>query len=200
MAADQRPLSLWAVASFGTSIAICPPLCLIGPLLGFAALIQLRSGAYRGRALAILGIVIGLGASGGWSTFAFWWNANARGPMLNGPVAALQAGLGGDVASFEDAFLPGSPDATAFIDEVRARYGDVQSSGIVDAELLGPTPETGRVRRIPYDFTFTTGIVRAEAELVVFGEGVIPGVVLEWRRLDFYHEDGTLAMSYPAAR
>src|SRR5687768_10856974 len=79
--------SSWAVASFLCSIAVCcPPMTLVGPLLGARALVEMKAHPHvRGRGTALAGIVIGVVALLGWCVLAILWHIQARRPMVNGP-------------------------------------------------------------------------------------------------------------------
>ncbi|MBT8486135.1 MAG: DUF4190 domain-containing protein [Phycisphaerae bacterium] len=170
VAASSRR-SLWAVASLVCSLAVCPPLCLIGPLLGVVALFETRRRGTTGRGLAKAGIAVGLAATLGWSVFAWWWNDQAREPMLHGPQSALRAGFAGDVATFEAAFLapPGEADEAArFIATLRDRYGQFQSATIDEARLDADTPLDRARPLIPYRLQFAEAEISGEAVFVLF--------------------------------
>jgi hypothetical protein len=199
----RRERSLWAIASLVCSLALCPPLCVIGPLLGVVALIETaRRPHRRGRPLAWTGIAVGLTVTAVWGGAAAWWNANVRRPMIAGPAPALTRGLAGDVAGFRAAFVDGTgseAEARAFLDEVTRRWGlllDVQQDP-TRAEAIAFTDLDPDSQLIPYAFRFERALVGGDARFKLREPGR-SGLVLRWswiRLLDT--ERGDLA--YPVA-
>jgi len=194
--------SLWAVASFFTSLFVCPPMCLIGPVLGVVGLLQIRlRPQYTGRALAVVGIVLGLMATAGWGAGAVWWNANVRVPMLAGPVDALRQGYAGDPIGFRLAFDGGErrddAEANRFIETLRTRYGGFRSIQVDRSDdAFASRPGGGRVR-IPYLATFDRATLPLEAEFVINDDGSLP-MIVKWGWLAVRDpEQGDL--TYPSA-
>jgi hypothetical protein len=120
MAAPPPRMSPWAIASLVCSLAICPPLCLLGPLLGAVALMQmrLRPRQYTGLRLARAGIAIGVAAMVAWGGAGLWWHVHIRRLVLDGPEIALRAGLDGDLATFRASVR--GPGAIATDEEAEA--------------------------------------------------------------------------------
>jgi hypothetical protein len=181
---SPRRLSLWAAASLPCSLLICPPMCLIGAVLGVVGLIQTRKPAYRGRGLAVAGVSLGLLFTIGWVIFGVWWNTNVRPPLLNGPKAALARGFAGDTTGFQLAFVyegpvPDEQVAITFINELRQRYGDLRDvRQAAEAPWDDPSPDRGRVR-VPYVFDFAREDVVGEAMFVITEPA--GGLTLKWR-------------------
>lgn len=173
-------MSLWAVASFVVGMIPVPPLCLIAPLLGLTGLSQVRHKGYAGTKFAVAGIVLGLGATLGWGLGAWWWNANVRSPLLDGPVSALRTGLRGDTAGFVDRFRE-VPDATeealyaqaeAFLAEVRSRYGRLEgSTRSPEQEFREQPARLTEEPRLAWLFTFEAGPVGVEGVYTAIDPG-----------------------------
>ncbi|MHC4080309.1 MAG: DUF4190 domain-containing protein [Planctomycetota bacterium] len=202
LAGQPRRVSLWALLSLLCGVAVfCPVTSVLGPLLGLVALAEIRRKPQRtGRRLAVAGITIGLLATAGWAATARWWHVNARVPMLRGPVEALAAGLGGDVAGFRVGFAGGGAaddGAQAFLEEVGGRYGRlVGSAQRPSSQETDPAPADMSRPRIVYLFEFESGPVETEAQFVVWEPG--QGLVLKFAWLAFRdQESGDLV--YPAS-
>jgi hypothetical protein len=174
--AARRRTSPWAVASVLCSLAICPPLCVIGPVLGVAGLVQLRrSTAMGGARLAALGIALGTALTIAWSAGGLWLHARNFRPLRHGPAAAIEKGYAGNLEGFKAEFTgeaANRPDAeaAAFIDTLRRRYGEFRASQ-QDREAIDRDTTIDPARpRIPYVFEFGRGLVNAEAVFVRFDE------------------------------
>jgi hypothetical protein len=158
-------------------------MCLIGPVLGVVGFVQTRRPDYRGRGLAVAGIVLGLLFTTGWLMFGAWWNANVRRPLIDGPGAALQQGFAGNTAGFRGAFLydgapPDEREAIAFINQLRQRYGELREVRQA-AEAPWKDDATDRTRlRVAYVFDFTKTDVVGEATFVLSNPA--GGLVLKW--------------------
>jgi len=165
-------MSLWAAASLICSLAVCPPLCLIGPALGLVALARMRHGpAQRGRGLAIAGISVGLAVCLGWLAAGRAWHVYVRRPLLEGPRAALRAGFAGDVPRFRAAFVDGGDGddlaAAAFIAELRRRYGAFVTTSLAPAPE-GEQPKIDWNRpRVRYRIEFGQETVDSESVFVI---------------------------------
>lgn len=167
--------SVWAMAALGCSLVVfCPPLTILGPLLGWRALIQIRSNPNRtGRTMAILAILVGVISTGFWSWGAFWWNSRVRTPMIAGPIRAIMAGQSGDVAGFragfsDDAMQADDEEIRLFLEEISDRYGlleSIRQRTVEDDALLTYQMQS---YRIPYEMVFETGPIKAEAEFILF--------------------------------
>lgn len=200
-----RRTSVWAILSLLAGACIlCPAASLLGPVLGVAALLDIRRNPRRsGSRLAIAGIVLGLLATAGWAAAATWWHVHARVPMLEGPARELRMGLAGDVEAFRAGFTgpdAGPDEASEFLDEARGRYGRfIRSaqrapSSPGDPAGTGPNWASGRVR-IPYSFLFEAGPLDAEAEFVVTAGGPRPLLKFAWLAL---RDDERGDLVYPA--
>lgn len=174
------PVSIWAMLSLLCSLVVfCPVLTLLGPLLGVKALMDIRSRPWlRGRGIALAGIIIGLIATAMSGGAGYWWHVNVRTPILHGPAEELRAGYAGDYDRFRAGFIGAGAEASddaveAFFRELDRRYGRLISitqdrtvEDEDDAEGLNPY--------VPYVFHFEREIASAEAELVLFAEGLSP--------------------------
>ncbi len=182
----KRKMSGLAIASLLCSTAIfCPPLTVIGPLLGVRVLVLIRRDrARRGRALAVSAIVIGVLLTAGWSYGLFWWDHHARQPMLTGPQAALQAGFRGDADAFRSQFhgrgaTAGDAEIAALVGELGRRYGafidaSIESDGQVDGSAFDRSGVG-----LPYILRFESATVRSTAVFNVWVQDQ-PGLVLKF--------------------
>jgi hypothetical protein len=193
------------VASAAGLVPLCLPLCLIGPILGAIGLVQVRKHGYGGKRAAIAGIVIGLVVGAGWAAVGIWWNANVRTPMIEGPYVALDAGFRGDIAAFKGQFhgagaTASDAEARAFLDALRGRYGGLQAIEPAPGDLPPADPDRVNMRRpvVPYAIRFTGGIVRADAQFVVFAGGFPPEIVLRWGWI-VIRDDRLGDLEYPLA-
>jgi len=172
--AARRRTSPWAVASLLCALAMCPPLCVIGPVLGVAALWRIRrDAAVKGRGLAVMAIILGTLLTAAWSAGAAWLHVRNFRPVRDGPVAAIERGYAGDIEAFKTRFTAegtGRPDAeaAAFIDTLRSRYGEFRSSR-QDCRAMEDGPAIDPARpRLCYVFEFERGRVGVEAIFVRF--------------------------------
>lgn len=200
-APPARPWSLWSIAALITSAFLVPPLCLLGPVLGFIGIADTARRGRRGLPVAVAGIVIGLTATGGWLALGRFWHVHVRTPMIDGPIEPLRAGLGGDVAAFRAAFArdPGEAEAGAFLARVRDRYGAVRSMEPwtpEDAPRVSPGDIDVSAPVITYRVRFDRAEVTAEARFLTWSDGGLP-MILRWGRL--WLRDAALGdLSYPA--
>lgn len=181
--AGQQKTSGLAVGSLVCSLICClPGLPLIGALLGVGALVSIGNDpARRGKGLAIAGLAIGglltlaqigVGPKLYQATKIFYEIASKIVPtMETGPRDALNAGFSGDVAGFKDAFhgagaTAPDADAQAFIETLRARYGD-----FVDSQLAQQSQGTPPTRQpsivVPYVLEFENAQVDAQVEIIL---------------------------------
>ncbi|MHC5003824.1 MAG: hypothetical protein ACYTJ0_11945 [Planctomycetota bacterium] len=186
-------MSGWALAAFLLASAVlCPPLPLIGALLGIRALSHVRAVPGRGgHRLAVAAILLGLAATIGWTAAGWWWNGHVRRPILAGPAAALDAGFAGDLAGFRDGFTAraaSEADAGRFLQELAARYGAWR--GLEpgrDAAAAAGAPMTAGGVDCPYRLRFDRQTVDAVARFVIFEPGA--GFVGGFGRLEVLDPD-----------
>jgi hypothetical protein len=187
----ERPrTSGLAITAFVLSlVAIIPCLGLllapIGVILGLVGVVTVAgSPARKGAGLAVAAIVIGAIVFGGqlWGGYMLW--QTIVGPVMRGPNDALVAGFAGDIAGFKSHFHgegAAADDATAkaFIDELRARYGEYQSCTPDNAR--GAQPSYGQPSQvIPYTLQFKNGSVSAEAEMIFADESTGQIFIMKW--------------------
>ena len=162
-----------------SAIACCPATTLLGPLLGVLALRKIRrESGLRGRKLALCGITLGLLFTGLQAFAGSWLYENIIELTFTGPRDALETGFTGDVSGFKDHFHGAGADASdaeasAFLDELRARYGAFESSEL-DPERA---PVGGPVMTFEYELVFRNETRRAEVQLIFADteEGGWPG-------------------------
>jgi hypothetical protein len=188
-----------ASAACGFGVA-CPLLSIAALLLGFRALYHIREvPGRRGRRLALTGLVLGAIGTALWTGGAFWWDRNARKPMLVGPAAQLTAGFAGDVEGFAAGFR-GATGAEAegrlFLEELTRRYGAYVGIERGESERRpGPALVDGRVT-LPYELEFAWQPIEAQATFVVYEPGD-NRLVLEFETIEVIDaERGNLA--FPA--
>lgn len=205
-----RRVSNWAITAVVCSVFIfCPLLSLLGPLLAVKAIADIRTRpGLSGNGLAVTAIVIGLASIALWSGSAWWWHNAVRVPLLEGPREALMRGQLGDVDAFRSAFQSDAATlepavAGEFLTEMTARYGVLRDVLQDRFSTEGETADPGRLSPVvPYVLQFESGLVRAEAEFIVFAPGFTsPNVqswelVAKWRSIVILDDDlGDLA--YP---
>ncbi|MEM7229653.1 MAG: DUF4190 domain-containing protein [Planctomycetota bacterium] len=176
-AAPTQSLSPWAIVAGLCSLGFwCPPLTVIGPILGVRALHDCKHRPDRtGRGLAIISIVVGVIATTGWILVAMWWNGNIRQPLIQGPGPALERGFAGDVPGFIEAFDPAlnldELDAAAFINAVRSRYGDLRNvTADPDAQTEVPFDQRAESPIVMHRLFFADDDVLAETEIRLFDD------------------------------
>jgi hypothetical protein len=93
---------------------------------------DVRKNNKRGRRVAIVALTIACIVTPATTVFVFWWNANVRAKLIDGPIEALRAGLDGDIHAFVAGF-GGDPSsdhtatAKVFLAAVEERWGMVVS-------------------------------------------------------------------------
>ena len=173
------------------SVGLCPLVTVLGIPLSLFALADIKRNDRRGRRVAIAALWISLISTPITGTFAWWWNANVRTALLDGPVAALRAGQQGDVAAFLEG-LGGAgghaseTQAVAFLSSVSHRWGTVQS--------MRQTPEQPDVQApigawwVGYDVLFERGAALGRAKYVL--QSPQGTYVLAFQALVLTAEDG----------
>ena len=146
----------------------------IGAILGLIAMLAISSNSARkGMGLAVAGLILGLVFAGGQGA-GTWWVVNKGkemfAAMTSGPNDALQAGFAGDIAGFKDGFygsgsMASDEEATAFIDELRTRYGEFVSCQMDESQTAQPTPGQTSMP-VAYTVTFENEAMPAEAEII----------------------------------
>jgi hypothetical protein len=180
-----RKTSGLAITALVCSLIFCCPLTtLLGILLGLIAFAITGPGsARRGRGLAAVAIIIGLVATalqvwGGYAMYEKVWR-----PVLEGPTDALTAGFAGDAAGFKAGFYGAGAaatdaEATAFIDELRRRYGEFDSCEFSPVQTSDPTPGQPSA---PFNYVlhFAGATVDAEAEMI-FSDPARGGFIMKF--------------------
>jgi hypothetical protein len=169
-----KPVTPWAFASVLCSLAVfCPVLTLVGPVLGIKALAEIRlQPGLGGRGLATAGIVIGLAVTLTWGAIALWWQVTVRTPLIDGPIAEIQALQRGEIDRFRNGFvgeaaMAGEDEILAFAGQMAQRYGlllRIEQDPLSDIDPVG---EHRFEARVPYVFHFETGTVRSVARFEV---------------------------------
>ncbi len=146
----------------------------IGILLGLIGVIAIKAPMQKGRGMAVAGIVLGLlftaGQGYGIMKLVGWFQ-----PMIamvnNGPQSQLADGFAGDIGSFRASFdgdgaTLSDAEALAFIDELRSRYGEFNSSALDQAGGQGSQPPFGQQNfSMPYILQFDNATVSADVEI-----------------------------------
>jgi len=172
---DQMPVSEksthgLSIASLICSLICCiPALGLIGAALGVFALIAIggNAGKYKGRGLAIAGIIIGLLITvlwipGGW--FAFKLGSLGAQAVRMGEQevpAAMQDASDGTYQPLLDLLVDQSvteADAVTFFETVESRYGGITSVSL--STQVQPAPGEA-IMPFEYSVTFDDGTTRS---------------------------------------
>lgn len=184
--------SLLAVSSLICSLICClPGVPLIGVLLGILSLVAMAGKSHlTGRGLAIIGIVLGLilsilqlllvvGLIGGLRQFEQM------------AAAPLQEAFAGQPDRFRNQFLttPSESETEAFLEELRDRYGDLQSAELdwgayfEDLESLALRVEEDG--EIPVYLMLTFDRAEIEVEFIMMEDDQRPGgdPVFRWMRI-----------------
>lgn len=187
----SRQISLWALASLFCGVGFgCPPLALLAPLLGIAGVSQVhhRPDQYKGRNLAIAGIILGLVGIAVWAVGLRWADRNVRTPILDGPEPALQQAFAGDYAGFRSFFTGPAANASdaeiaAFVQELARRYGGFQGMTLGTVQTRDVREDDIQPADIvrPYLIRCSEGAVEADARFVAFQPGGFLDFVGKWR-------------------
>ncbi|UCD75091.1 MAG: DUF4190 domain-containing protein [Phycisphaerales bacterium] len=182
-AAEPPKTSGLAITSLVFSVIFfCPLTTLLGPILGLVALATMGGERPRkGKGLAVAAIVLGLVFTGAqYGAYVLWvkpaiaFLAEYVKFAMTGPDEALATGMAGDIAGFKLHFQgPGATasddEAQAFLDELRARYGEFTSASMNEQSGQQPTPGQ-TVLPMPYVLVFELATLDAEAELIFLDE------------------------------
>ena len=162
--------SPWSLVALACSVGLCPAVTMLGVVFGLIAIRDIKIHARRGFRVAIVAIVIGLVVTPLTTFGLVWWNTSVREPMLHGPVVGLQAAQNGDVTVLLGQFEDGvgtANEASGFIKQMTERYGTLQSID-QDPDREAAWSPDGWSISVPYMLTFSTGIIKGEAQYVVF--------------------------------
>lgn len=163
-----RRTSALAIAAFVCSLIFCCPITTIpGLIMGLFAIVQTGpASARKGRGLAIAAVIIALLGL----TFQVWVGYSgyqAYKIAFGAPNEIFQAAESGDLTGFRSYFVSAAASTSdaevqAYIDGVRARYGQFQSAEIETFRMGGPR---GDMPVFVYRLTFEKATVTAEALL-----------------------------------
>jgi hypothetical protein len=145
----------------------CPCTTVLGVLLGAIAIPVIgKNPALRGKGIAIAAILIGLVATGGQFVGGKWWYDTFSKPVQVGPLEELTAAFAGDYAGFRSGMMGDAANVTdeeiqAFVDQLRARYGEFSTCYMDENEFATnpPTMEelTQPIKPMPYVLEFDSG-------------------------------------------
>jgi hypothetical protein len=149
-------------------ICLCPVTTILGILLGLGALGSISGNPMRkGKGLAIAGILLGVIFTAGQAFFGYGMY-KAYGIFSDAPYQALQPGFAGNMSAFKANFgssgtAVSDERAQAFIDELRDRYGNLQSSKMNIAAFQGMQQSPGQpVQTMPWLLNFDQAAVSVE--------------------------------------
>ncbi len=178
--APARRTSGWAIAALLCSLALCPPIALVGVLLAIRALVDVNANpGIRGRGLAWTAIVLAFAGMSGFGVFMWWWGGHVRPPLLYGPQEQLRQAMTGNAAGFKEGFIGEGKTASdsevrAFISELTSRYGGFVGSQQKEGALAVNSPTFPDAMRITYEWQFTRATVDAEVDIELFADGLYP--------------------------
>jgi len=162
--------SPWTLLSLALSVGLCPLVTVVAIPVAIIGLRDVRQTGRRGRKVAITALWIACILTPLTTVFAFWWDANVRVKLINGPIDALRAGQQGDVAAFMDGL--GGPrlggdtaSATAFLDAVTGRWGRVVS--MRQSEATSDVEAPDGAWWVGYDVMFENGATPGRAFYVL---------------------------------
>jgi hypothetical protein len=174
-----------AVTALVLSLIGIVPCCAItaplGVLLGLIGLVAIRPPKY-GKGMCLVAVLIGILATALWTWVAIWGYEKAK-PIFEGPRQALHDGFAGNLGAFKGAFASGATvsddQARAFIEDLRARYGEFQAVAMDQTSTA--QPQFGQQEfPMPYVITFSKQQVDAEATFVMADQ---TGWVQKWRSI-----------------
>tara|TARA_Y100000589_G_scaffold156383_2_gene148951 strand:- start:18032 stop:18745 length:714 start_codon:yes stop_codon:yes gene_type:complete len=172
----RPPLSTWSILAMVASLGVCPLVTILAFPLGMLGLRDVRSKAKSGRRLCWTAMIIAAVVTPLTAWFMVWWNGEVRVPLMNGPLAPIQAGMDGDMEGFNEGFAPSAvaatPDVEAgrFLATLRGDYGLLKSIRVDDTREPIFAPDGWSVR-VPYVFEFQHGRVPGEARFVMLEPG-----------------------------
>lgn len=201
---EEPKTSGLAIASLVLSlIGIIPCLGLltapIGVLLGIIGIATISGPAKKGKGLATAGVLIGVILFSGQlylGKLGFDFVNNFFQVVETGPRDALTDGFGGDFAAFKASFhgdgsTTSDEEVRVFLDTLRERYGEYQSSQMDQTGNSPMKPVPGQASLpIPYIVTFSNGDVDVEAE-IIFADpsGTTPGFINKLGYILFFDSD-----------
>lgn len=178
--APARTSGLAITALVFSLLGIIPCLGLItaplGVLLGLIGVVAIGP-PKKGKGMAITALILGLiftsaQVYGTKKAYDFFYGFFAL--MMKGPEDALTKGFAGDISGFKAGFhgsgaAAGDAEATAFINELRTRYGNFTASNLDQAPgQQPPQPAPGQTNMtLPYVLSFGNGNVKAEVEIIL---------------------------------
>lgn len=192
-AAPPLVTSKLAIAALVCAIlVVCPPIPLIGALLGLIALFTVgeRSGT-KGKGLALVAVVIGLIATAA-AAFIVYFMVDMGMKFVEKaqqrPNEVLTAGFSGDI----DGFLAGfnnpqanAEDATLFLTTLESRYGEfIDCRWDMQNSQSQSSPGQPRVT-MPYFLEFDQKTLNANIELVFDESGGSVTAVMENMQLGY---------------
>jgi hypothetical protein len=145
----------------------------VGVLLGLVGLFTI-SPPRKGKGMCGAAIIIGLIFIALWVGLMMWGMKKVGGPIEKGPDAALREGFAGNWAGFRNELTGAAAAATdaeveAYIEGLRAQYGEYQSIRIDDTGRRNVQPQFGNPEiPMPYLVNFSQqSDVPAEAVFVI---------------------------------
>lgn len=174
----QQNSTMAVVALVCSLIFFCPITTLLGPVLGLIALATIGSNPrVKGKGLAVAAILIGAVLTVGWGVGIYKGGQWFRGYVqfaMHGPQEALNVGFDGDIQRFKGHFhgrgaSVSDQQAQQFIDTLRERYGEFQSSNVPQQQqqqVQQPAPGQTSMS-MPYQLQFSQGSIEAEVELIM---------------------------------
>jgi hypothetical protein len=200
---QQKRNSGLAVGALICSLVFCCPITtILGVLLGLIAFVSIGNNPMlKGRGLAVVAVLIGVIATAGQGVGGYLYYDLAVKPVMHGPRDMLTAGFNGDLNGMRDELVTPAAAATdeeltAFVTELRDRYGEFVSCAIDEGSQASPTTFGATSMPFPYVFEFKNQTIIGEAELM-FSDPNAGGIVMKWASITIF--DGQLGdVSLPA--
>ncbi len=191
----------WALLALALSVGLCPFVTAMAIPVGLYALADIRRRPRRGRRVAITAVCVGCVLTPLTGGFAWWWQANVRDLLLDGPTAALQGVHDGTVTTLIEGFggVP-SPEldrhAGTFLHTIASRLGTLESMRQRPDQPERDAP--AGAWWVGYEARFTRAAAPVDALFVLQSpEGAF---VLDFRAIVITLEDGTSITWPPEAR